>query len=230
MKNSSIEFLEHQDFNFDLGFDLGHSISTEFHSCPADDLFYDGHLLPLTKSNAVQFSSSESSSFGENRILISEKLQTWRSDSLDSRSSYWTISSSNNSQASRGNFNYSASQRKNSGHVNSESKPRRSSSTSPKPRHWCTEKSLKWQQFFAVGLSKTPVMQLDDMRLRQQKSLKNRHIEQSVNGKMAGETPRAKDWIKMVTLTSLNGCMGSVKSVIHCTTVKKPINGRDLSH
>ncbi|GLJ43456.1 hypothetical protein SUGI_0903560 [Cryptomeria japonica] len=178
----------HQDFDFDFGC----SSPMAYSACPADDLFHQGRLLPMSLPRSCSTESdapsacSKSNSRNENRILLNEKLQSWRTDSLDSQSSFWTSSSSGNSQGSQGNLNHSASgkylRRSNNAataSTKSKSKPNRGSCTATKPPVPSSKSSLKWQQFFTLGLMKTPSMKLEDMRLRQQKP--NGHgVEKSV--------------------------------------------------
>ncbi|GLJ43455.1 hypothetical protein SUGI_0903500 [Cryptomeria japonica] len=164
---------EPQDFNFDLG-------SMAYQACPADDLFCQGRLLPLTlqrcrsESNA-QLSYGKSNSCSENRRLLNEKLQAWRIDPLESRSNFWTY----NSQASRTeNYNSQSDRnirRANSAAAKSKSKPNRSSSASqkPPPPPSGSKTSLKWQQVLTLGLLKAPAIKLEEMHVRQWKPYKN---------------------------------------------------------
>ncbi|GLJ43508.1 hypothetical protein SUGI_0904750 [Cryptomeria japonica] len=253
LRDSNVGCSDQEDFDFDI--DFSGCSSTAYETCPADDLFHGGRLLPLAQSNAKTL-HSKSNSFGEKRLLLNEKLQAWRTDSLDSQSSYWTSSSSNNSRASHRSLNFSASEksscRVNSNAPSSKSKCRanRTSCTSPKPAASSGKPPLNWQQFFSLGLLKTPPMKLEDMRLRQrEKSVlkpsvlsfdeegptlagklrkasnfqqKSKSFKENVSGE---ETPRTRGWNKLSPLSSLNGCKSCTNSVVNSSTTRKRVDG-----
>ncbi|GLJ43510.1 hypothetical protein SUGI_0904810 [Cryptomeria japonica] len=235
---------DHQDFNFD--FDFSSSNSTACETSAADDLIFNSSLLPLSR-----LSYKDSNSFRQNELLLNEKLQAWRSessDSLDSKSSYWTSSISDNSQAS----NYSASQ-KGLRAVNSTALSNKSNSM----LNWtssssgsCSKTSSGWLQFFSLGINKTPVMKLEDLRRRQLKRDENGVnkpvLKRSVSSycerrpivkkkaatceqrskfvkenKRVIETRRTRSLRILALFTSLNSCKSSIDSVINCT--KKPM-------
>lgn len=181
---------DQEDFEFGPN-----SSPSRAHVCPADDLFYNGQLLPLTVQQisrnesddvADQFSYKKSNSYNEKQALLMEKLKAWRlQDSVEyTQSNYWN--SSNKAQASRSDFSFSYSQIHNSDKLppRQHAKPVKPVSASSKSNHKkavnriarpppppppapsSSKSSLKWQ-FFTLGLIKTPPMKLEDMRQRQ---------------------------------------------------------------
>lgn len=177
---------DQEDFEFGPN-----SSPSRAHVCPADDLFYNGRLLPLTEQQRSrnesddvkdQFSYKKSNSYNEKQALLMEKLKAWRlQDAEDySQSNYWNNPSK--SQASRSNFSINYSQIHNSDklpprqHANpvsasSKSKHKKTANRTarpppPSPAPSGSKSSLKWQ-FFTLGLIKTPPMKLEDMRQRQ---------------------------------------------------------------
>ncbi|GLJ43516.1 hypothetical protein SUGI_0904890 [Cryptomeria japonica] len=246
---------DHQDFHFDL--DFGGSISTTCETSAADDLIFNGTLLPLSECKA-RLSYSDSNSFRQNRLLLNEKLQAWRSDSPESKSSYWTSSISDNSQASCRSFNYSASQ-KGLRAVNSTA----FSNKSNVMENWTSfssdsrsKRSSGWLQIFSLGINKTPVMKLEDLRLRQLKRNENGVdkpvLKRSVSSyyerrpivnkkaatceqrsksvkenKRAVETRRTKGLRILPLFTPLNSCKSSIDSVINCTRKPKCVKRGD---
>lgn len=230
-------------FDFDFDFDPGRKTFTSYSSCPADDLFYQGRLLPLPlRESGTYFSSRRSYSGEENRLLLNEKLHPWRNNS---QSSYWSRSIS-----SRRNFADKSSRPDISAAANVQSKSKADRLYSTAPR---LKTSLKWQ-FFTLGLMKTPSMKLEDMRLRQAKTNNNgvdNSLKRSVSwsyeegpkqaasanfqrkSKSAKEnlraeeiqSPRSRGWKMLAPLTALNGCRASTNSVINCSTPKKRGDG-----
>ncbi|GLJ43512.1 hypothetical protein SUGI_0904830 [Cryptomeria japonica] len=239
---------DHQDFHFDL--DFGDSISTACETSAADDLIFNGSLLPLSECKA-RLSYNDSNSFRQKELLLNEKLQAWRSessDSLESKSSYWTSSISDNSQASCRSFNYSASM-KGLRPVNSTAFSNKSNVMA----NWTSfssgsrsKRSSGCLQFFSLGINKTPVMKLEDLRLRQCKRNENGVdkpvLKRSISSyyeegpilkkeaatfqqrsksvkenKRAAETRRTKGFRILALFTSLNSCKSSIESVINCT-------------
>lgn len=177
---------DQEDFEFGPN-----SSPSRAHVCPADDLFYNGRLLPLTVQQrsgnesddiAGQFSYRKSNSYTEKQALLMEKLKAWRlHDSVEhSQLDYWN--SSSKSQAPRSNFSINYSQIHNSDKLppRQHAKPVSASTKSkqkkavnstarpppPPPAPSSSKSSLKWQ-FFTLGLIKTPPMKLEDMRQRQ---------------------------------------------------------------
>lgn len=178
---------DQEDFEFGPN-----SSPSRAHVCPADDLFYNGRLLPLTvkqrsrnESDDVvdQFSYKKSNSYNEKQALLMEKLKAWRlQDSVEfSQSNY--CNSSSKFQGPRSDFSFSYSQIHNSDKLppRQHTKPVSASSKTnhkkavnrtarpPPPPSLApssSKSSLKWQ-FFTLGLIKTPPMKLEDMRQRQ---------------------------------------------------------------
>ncbi|GLJ43518.1 hypothetical protein SUGI_0904920 [Cryptomeria japonica] len=256
---SNPESSDHQDFHFD--FDFGGSISTACQTSAADDLIFNGSIFPLSERKD-RLSYKDSNSFWQNEILLNEKLQAWRSessDSLESKSSYWTSSISDNSQASYRSFNYSASQ-KGLRPVNSTAFSNKSNSMS----NWTSfssgsrsKRSSGCLQFFSLGINKTPVMKLEDLRLRQCKRNENgvdkpvlkrsvssyyeegpilkkkvatfhQRSESVKENKRAVETRRTKGFSILALFTSFNSCKSSIDSVIYCTKITQCVEREDL--
>lgn len=213
-----------EDFDFEFG--RSTSAATD-HSCPADDLFHQGRLLPLTVQRSRRESDAKiaCSKSNENQVMLNEKMQAWRIDSM--------------------NFTETTPRRGNPAAPSGKSK-----SKGP-----AAKTSLKWQ-FFTLGLMKTPPMKLEDMRLRQSKTSNSNGVDNLLKRSVscnyedvaeeavkferrsksvkeniwAEETqPRSKGWKILAPLTSLNGCKASSNSVINCSTTKKRADSRVLA-
>ncbi|GLJ43517.1 hypothetical protein SUGI_0904900 [Cryptomeria japonica] len=176
----------------------------------------------------------------------------WRSDSSESKSSYWPSSITNNSQASSRSFNYSASEKglkavDLTAFSNKNDVVANWTSFSSGSR---SKRSSGWLQFFSLGINKTPLMELEDLRLRQCKRNENGVDKpvrkQSVSSyyeerlivkkeaatfhqrsksvkknKRAVQTRRTNGFRILTLLTSLNTRKSSVNSVIHCSKKSK---------
>ncbi|GLJ43511.1 hypothetical protein SUGI_0904820 [Cryptomeria japonica] len=253
---SNSDSSDHQDFHFDL--DLGGSISTTCETSATDDLIINGSLLPLSECKA-RLSYTDSNSFMQNRLPLNEKLQAWRSDSLESKSSYWTSSVSDDSQASCRSFNYSASHKglralNSTAFINKSNVMANWTSFSSGSR---SKRSSGWLQIFSMGINKTPVMKLEDLRLRQCKRNENGVdkpiLKRSVSSycerrpivkkkaatyeqksksvkenKRAVETRRTKGFRIFALFTPSNSCKSSIDSVINCTTKPKCVEREGL--
>eukprot|EP01018_Ginkgo_biloba_P009859 Gb_21079 [translate_table: standard] len=186
---------QQQDFEFSRSNSASREqVSQEL--CPADDLFYNGQLLPLSSSLRSQsmeskeshgsitqgsnsFPSLQCQSGVENRSLSRDYSRT---TSMDSQCSSFcgSISTSMSSGSSRNSEhldkNNSNSSTKSVEFQNPIKFPKSDSvlqsegrsilSRAPPPLSKPPKSSIKWQ-FFTLGLLKTPEMRLDDIRQRQ---------------------------------------------------------------
>ncbi|KAH9297464.1 hypothetical protein KI387_029146 [Taxus chinensis] len=143
----------------EFDFDLGRSSSTAYNICPADDLFHQGRLLPL-----AHFPYSKSNSTHENRLLLNEKVQAWRTDSQTK--GYYSASHKNLQQ---GNLATSTGDSSTSKQANRKTKSPSSASKT----------GLKWQQLLTPGLIKTPPMKMEDIRLKQVGNPNNNRADNS---------------------------------------------------
>ncbi|KAH9291842.1 hypothetical protein KI387_042967 [Taxus chinensis] len=159
LRESNLGSSHRQDFDFDFDFDLGRSSSTAYNICPADDLFHQGRLLPL-----AHFPYSKSNSTHENRLLLNEKVQAWRTDSQTK--GYYFASHKNLQQ---GNLATSTGDSSTSKQANRKSKSPSSASKT----------GLKWQQLLTPGLIKTPPMKMEDIRLKQVGNPNNNRADNS---------------------------------------------------
>ncbi|GLJ43523.1 hypothetical protein SUGI_0905000 [Cryptomeria japonica] len=235
---SNADSSDHHEFLFDLV--LGSTTSMPNCASSTDDLFHKGRLLPLTEG-AADLPNSDSNSFKQIEGLLKEDLQAWRSESLESNSSFWT-----SSQASQRSLNYSASHKAlraaNSTVVSNKTKGIANWSAFSSGSR--SKSSPKWLQFLSFGVIKAPSrMEVEEMRLRQCKrndsSLDHSVLKRSVSSyyeegptlmkneatfrqksksvkenKRAIEAPRTKG-LRIFTL--LNNCKFSVSSNINCT-------------
>ncbi|XVF17566.1 hypothetical protein REPUB_Repub10bG0134400 [Reevesia pubescens] len=186
-----------QDFNFGP---LGGSLSTEPEMCVADEVFFNGQILPLrlsVSSDSGLTACRQDSQKGQN---TSRCLS--RSESLDygSLSRFTSVSSSSRSSSTRSSH-YSTSTRSNSitarnfnsitnSSSNSKSKPiktRNNFNTHPSPKPQIrlsktrsvnvssrNQKSSMWD-FFRLGLVQAPELELQDLKVRSNNNNANRN-------------------------------------------------------
>ncbi|GLJ43520.1 hypothetical protein SUGI_0904950 [Cryptomeria japonica] len=240
---SNADSSEHHEFLFDLAF--GSTSSMANCTSSADDLLHKGRLLPLTECTA-HLPYSDSNSFKQIEGLLKEDLQAWRSESLESNSSFWTSSSSNSSQALQRSLNYSVSHKglRAANSTASSNKTKGIANWSAFSSGSRTKKSPKWLQFLSFGVMKAPSgMEVEEMRLRQCKrndsGLDHSVLKRSVSSyyeegpilkkkaatfhqrsKSVKENKRAVEAPRTKGLrifTLLNNCKFSVSSVINCT-------------
>ncbi|GLJ43524.1 hypothetical protein SUGI_0905010 [Cryptomeria japonica] len=240
---STADSSDHHEFLFDLAF--GSTASMANCTSSADDLFHKGRLLPLTECTA-HLPCSDSYSFKQIEGLLKEDLQAWRSQSLESNSSFWTSSSSNSSQASQRSINYSASHKglRASNSTAATIKTKGIANWSAFSSGSRSKKSPKWLQFLSFGVIKAPSgMELEEMRLRQCKrndsGLDQSALKRSVSSyyeegpilkkkaasfhqrsKSVKENKRAVEAPQTKgfrMFTLLNNCKFSVSSFINCT-------------
>ncbi|GLJ43525.1 hypothetical protein SUGI_0905050 [Cryptomeria japonica] len=134
------------------------ALTTACKSCPAqeeEELFYQDCIFPWRTQSTQPFSCSKSKSEHENRRLLHEKPDAWRTDSPTTQSGYRSTFISSNSQASQ----------KRGFHSSSETFLQRGKSTfqpdrTAKPPHLARKTRLKWLQFFSGGLITTPPLNL----------------------------------------------------------------------
>ncbi|XP_023006931.1 uncharacterized protein LOC111499574 [Cucurbita maxima] len=133
--------------------------------CAADDIFFQGHLLPLRLSV---------SSDNTHNHFFSKPLSA-RSESMDHNMLRFRNGSSSSSNSSRSHYSRCSSISNNSISIPTNSKPRTQNnvfhshpSPTPQIRSFSTfgrRSSSRWD-FFRVGLLRTPGMELHDLKTR----------------------------------------------------------------
>ncbi|XP_026396784.1 probable membrane-associated kinase regulator 1 [Papaver somniferum] len=165
---------------FEFGSCVG-SVLTETEICVADDVFFQGQILPLRRHSV-----SSENGFSLKRQDSNPSINPSRSSSLDrSSSGVYTTSSRSSSSKSHNSISSASTSTTTSGHY----KPLKNifhSHPSPKPQIWNSsnnsnsirrnvisgrtgKQSTTWG-LFRVGLVKTPQIELQDLRLRNYKS------------------------------------------------------------
>ncbi|KAI3922353.1 hypothetical protein MKX01_006042 [Papaver californicum] len=177
IKSSKAASLLEEGEEFEFGSWVG-SVLTESEICVADDVFFQGQILPLRRHSV---SSENGFSLKRQESNPSVTMNPSRSSSLRSSSGVYTTSSRSSSSKSHNSISSTSTSTTTSGHY----KPLQNifhSHPSPKPQIWNSSSNSKsirrnvsgkqsttWG-LFRVGLVKTPQIELLDLRLRNYKS------------------------------------------------------------
>ncbi|XP_022741169.1 putative pre-mRNA-splicing factor ATP-dependent RNA helicase DHX16 [Durio zibethinus] len=184
-----------EDFNFGS---WGGSLSTEPEMCAADEVFFKGQILPLRFSvssdsgltGCRQDSQNTSRCLSRSESMDHGSLSRFTSVSSSStRSSHYSISSSNSITVTARNFS-SITNSSSSSSSNSKSKPikiRNNFNTHPSPKPQIrlsktrpvnfnsrNQKSSMWD-FFRLGLVRAPELELNDLKVRSNNNNANRN-------------------------------------------------------
>ncbi|KAI3987016.1 hypothetical protein MKX01_039951 [Papaver californicum] len=182
IKSNKAASLLEQGEEFEFGSWVG-SVLTESEICVADDVFFQGQILPLRRHSV---SSENGFSIRRQDSNPSVTMNPSRSSSMDrSSSGFYTTSSRSSSSKSHNSISSTSTSTTTSGHY----KPLQNifhSHPSPKPQIWNSSSNSKsirrngsgrtgkqsttWG-LFRVGLVKTPQIELQDLRLGNYKSV-----------------------------------------------------------
>ncbi|XP_007047456.2 PREDICTED: probable serine/threonine-protein kinase DDB_G0272282 [Theobroma cacao] len=190
-----------EDFNFGS---WGGSLSTEPQMCAADEVFFKGQILPLRLSVSSdsgltgfrQDSQNTSRCLSRSESMDHGSLSRFTSISSSSRSSstrssHYSIGSSNSITVTARNFNSNSKSNSNSSSTsNSKSKPikiRNNFNTHPSPKPQIrlsktrpvnvssrNQKTSMWD-FFRLGLVRAPELELQDLKVRSNNNNANRN-------------------------------------------------------